>query len=52
MSPVKFLLDENSLGLAEAVHRHNLNSDIHIDLIAVGDDESIPRKEGDDAILI
>lgn len=51
MSRVRFLLDEDSLGLAEAVDRHNVFADILIDLVAVGDDEALPREAGDDEIL-
>jgi hypothetical protein len=49
--PLKFLLDEDSLGLAEAVDRHNITAAIPIDLIAIGGDESLPRRTTDDVIL-
>lgn len=52
MSRVKFLLDEDSLALAEAVDRHNVFADIQIDLVAVGDDDVVQREAGDDAILV
>jgi hypothetical protein len=52
MSQVKFLLDEDSLGLAEAVERHNLFAAVFIDLISIGDAGAIAREAEDDEILV
>lgn len=49
---LKYLLDEDILGLAEAVAKFNRSSDVKIDLLAVGQPDAPIRRSWDDVLLL